>query len=99
MRLDGVEAEAGREDAEVLEQVPLDVGEQAHAPVDRRAHRAVPLGQVAGRGGQQRQALPEALGDARGREQADPRRRELDRERQALEAPADVGDIGGVRRP
>ena len=46
-RLDGVEGEPRREHAEVLEQIAFGIREQAHAPLDRRAHRAVPLRQVA----------------------------------------------------
>ena len=55
-RLDGVECEPGDEHAEVVEQFALLVGKQAHAPVDRRAHGPVPLGEVACGGRQQRKA-------------------------------------------
>jgi hypothetical protein len=46
--------------------------------------------------GEQGQALLEALGDPAGGQKAHLRRRELDREREALEAPADVGDVRRV---
>ena len=64
-RLDRVEGEPRREHAEVLEQIPMGLGKEAHAPVDRRPHRAVPFGQVPDGGRQQRQALLEALARCR----------------------------------
>ena len=70
--------------------------EQAHAPVDRRAHRAVPLGQVARGGGQQGEAALQPLRDSGGREHADLRGGQLDGQRETLQAPADVADVGGV---
>jgi hypothetical protein len=90
--------EAAREDRQRRQQVARRLVEQVVAPVERRPHRALPLGQVAGtlaedvvEAGQQRNGVEE-----RGR-----RRSELDGERQPVEAPADVGDrvvlVGGAR--
>ena len=95
-RLHGVEREPGGEHAEVVQQLALLVGKQAHAPVDRRAHGPVPLGQVACGSGQQGEAAAQSLRDPRRGEDAHLRRRELDGERESLQAPADVGDVGGV---
>ena len=66
--------------------------EQLVAPVDRRAQRALALGQVSGAAGQQRQALRQALEDLAGRERLDARGGELERERQIVEATADLRD-------
>ena len=95
-RLDRLEREPRGEHAEILEQLALRVGEQAHAPVDRRAHRAMPFGKVAHGRRQQRQAPLQTLRDAGGAQDAHLRRRELDRQRQPLEPAADVGQVAGV---
>ncbi len=93
-RLDRVEREPRREDPEVLEQLPLRAsGSRLDAPVDRRPHRAVPLGQIADGRRQQRQAALEALGDAARGQDPHLRRGELDRQRQPFEPPADVGQV------
>ncbi len=94
--LDRLEREAGREHAEVLEHVALRIGQEAHAPLDRRLHRAVPFGHVADGRGQQRKRPFEPLRDAGSRQHPHLRGGQLDRQRQALQPAADVGDIGGV---
>ncbi len=58
----------------------------------------MPLRQVAHGSRQQRKALRESLRDSTGREHADLRRSELDRQRQALEGAADHREVRGVLR-
>ena len=95
-RLHGVEAEVAREDAEAHEHRPGVGAEQVDAPLDRGLDRALPLGQVAGRGDEQGKHAVEP-GEHRGRgEGADAGGRQLDRERHALERAADAGDVRGV---
>ena len=66
--------------------------EQVVAPLDRRAQRPLALGQVAGAAGEQRQPLVEPLEELLGRERLDARGGELEREREVVEAAADLGD-------
>ena len=85
--------------AEPREQAPLVGVEQVVAPVDRAAQRPLALRQVAGAAGQQRRGGRRAAAQHRGRrEQPDPRRRELDRERQAVEPAQISATAGRVRR-
>ena len=73
------------------------VVEAADAPVDRRPERALALREVAGAAAQQAEHVAEAVGRALGAEQPHPSGRELERERQSFEAPADARDRGGIR--
>jgi hypothetical protein len=67
------------------------------APVDRFAQRPVPRhGRPAG-GDEQLEGVVEPGCDLLGREHAHPRRGQLDRQRNAVEPPADLRDRGGVR--
>ena len=93
--LDRVEGRSTGEDGERAEDVRGRVVEEAVAPVDRRAQRALPLGEVRCAPRQQREALSEPLRGALGAEHPHPRGRELDREREPVERPADPRD--GVR--
>ena len=86
------ERAAAREGRKVGEGLLLGSREQLVAPVDRRPQRALPLGQVPGTTGQERQALREALEDLVGRERLDARGGELERERQVVETAADLRD-------
>ena len=71
----------------------LGLGEQADAPVDRRTQCALAFGRVAGAADEQRERAVEA-GDELGRgEEPDARGRELERQRQAVEPPADLADV------
>ena len=70
--------------------------EQVVAPVDRVAERALPRRQIVGAAGEQVEPLLEPAEDRLRREQLDARGRELDRERQAVEAAADPGHRGRV---
>ena len=96
-RLERLEGRATGEHGEHRQHVSRIGIEQPHAPVDGRAERALPLGQVGGRPRQERERLTEPLG--RSLDSQDPHARggELDRERQSVERPGDPGDALGVR--
>ena len=66
--------------------------EQVVAPLDRRAQRPLALGQVARAAGEERERRVEPLQQRRRGEQPHPRGGELDRERQVVEATADLAD-------
>ncbi len=79
------------EDAERAKRALLGRGEQVIAPLDRGPQRALPLGSISRAAGQKRQAAVEA-GDQRiWIERLQPRGCELDRKRQPVEPPADLG--------
>ena len=65
--------------------------QQLVAPLDRRAQRLLARVDTAA-GLEQIQPLREPLDELRGREDSDPRRRQLERERDAIEPAADVDD-------
>jgi hypothetical protein len=71
------------------------------APGDRRAQRSLPLGCGAGAAGEQGQPELEPFEKHRRRERLHARGSELDRERQAVEARADLGHLAvyGEVRP
>ena len=92
----GERAAAG-EDGEAREERLLVGAEQVVAPVDRRAERLLAGGQVARAAGEEVEALLEPGEQRLGREQLRTRGGELDRERQAVEADADLGDRRRVR--
>ena len=97
-RLDRLEGEPRREDPEIRQQAPLVLVEQPRRPLDRRAQRPLPLGQVAARVDQQPQPAVEPLQDAGRRQEPHARRGQLDRERQPVQRLADRDDGRGVRR-
>ena len=68
------------------------VGQALVAPVDRRTERALALGKVDRPLHLEREPLAERTQDLRGREDDEPRRDELDRERQPVEPAADLVD-------
>ena len=84
--LDVREIERPGEDREALEEIALVVAQQCVAPVDRRRERPVPLGRVLRAGAEQVETRAEAREQVLRREQLRARRRELDRERQPVEA-------------
>ena len=79
------------------EELPVLRAEQVVAPVDRRAERLLARRLVARPAGEQLEAPLEPGEQRLRREQLRARGRELDRERQAVEADADLGDRGRVR--
>ena len=91
-----LEREAAGEGAEPREELFLAVVEEVVAPGERVAQRLLPRGKVACAAGQKLQALAEPLQHRFGREQRDPRRRQLERERQPVEAYATAGAFSVV---
>ena len=95
-RLQRVELEAGREDGEVAEQTLLGLLEQRIAPVDGGAHRLVPGFAASGPGRQAVGGVVEAAAQLGQAPAAHLPGRQLDGERQPVEAGAEVDDL---RRP
>jgi hypothetical protein len=96
-RADGLRAlqrEAAGKDGQALEQDLLLLGEQVVAPVQGRVHGPLPLGQVPCPSGLE--GLIQPRQEFRGPEEPCLRCRELQREGQALEAPADRRHRGDV---
>ena len=71
-------------------------GEEVMAPIDGLAQRLVPRDGDPARAGEQPEAIIEPRGNLLHRQGADPCSGELDRERDAVEPPADLGDRGGI---
>ena len=94
--LGGVEPKSADEDRRTLEATLLLVAEQVVGPGDRVAHRPLPVRQVAIAAGQDRQPILQSGEERLWREHADPRRGQLDGQRQPVEASADRGDRRGV---
>ena len=87
-RLECLERRAAGKDREHGEHVSGRRVEQLHAPVDGRPQRALPLGEVRRRPGEERERVSEPLRRALDPEHAHARGGELDREREAVERPA-----------
>ena len=85
-----------REHGQQLEQALLAGPQQLVAPVHRRPERLLALGQVARPAAQEAQPVAQAIPQDLGREQAQVRRGELDRQGQAVQPAADLGDCRGV---
>ena len=85
------------EHGEPAKEPSLVVGEEVVRPGDRRPQRLLPRVRVA-EACQQVEALAEPLEDLRRRERPRTRGGELDRERQVVEAPAELGDLGASAR-
>src|SRR2546425_4605035 len=68
----------------------LDVGEQLVAPVERRAEGLMARQPRPAAFGEEVKPIAEAAGNAVDAERGDTRRRQLDRERNAVEPPADA---------
>src|SRR5262249_53165413 len=86
----GFERKAAREDRETPEDGALAGREERVAPFERRAQRLMPAQHDARTGRQQLEALVEARSQSLDAEQRQPRGCELDRERNAVEAPANL---------
>ena len=91
-----LERPAPGEDREPRQSLLLVLLEQVVAPGDRRPQRLLPFGCVPGPAGEEREPLLQPSEQGIGRQDLDARRRQLDRERQAVEAAADLGH-GAVR--
>jgi hypothetical protein len=94
-RLGRLEREVPGEHGEPGEEGPFAWGQRRVAPVDRGPQRPLARRGRAAAGGEQREAVGEAVGDLFRRERPDPRRRQLDGEGETVEAPADPVDGGG----
>ena len=98
-RLDRRDVEAPRERRQAPQQGALLVAEQLVAPVERPSQGLLALGQVAGAGRVEADRRVPAREHGRGRQDRGARSRELDRQRQAVQAPADLrhgdGDLRG----
>ena len=90
--LRGLQRAAAAEDRKPGEELLLPFVEQLVAPLDRAAERALALGQVSRAAGEEPQPLLEPLEDLRRRERLHARGGQLERERQVVEPPADLGD-------
>jgi hypothetical protein len=87
----GRDGPAVGEDGRDLQQRPLGVFQQAHAPLDRGAQGALPFGQVHRAGPERIQGCRQTV-EQRGRvQQPDACRGQLDGQRQALQPTADLG--------
>ena len=92
-----VERKAAGEHGEPAEEGLLGRIEEVVTPLDGGTHRLQAGRKVAGSARQQRQPRPEPGEHRFRREDGHPRRRQLDGERQAVEAAAKLADGGGVR--
>ena len=95
-RLGRVERPAAGEHRQAAEQDPLPLVEQVVAPVDQRPERAVARQGGLAPAGQQPEAVVEPPDELPRAEHGHPGRRQLDRERDAVQAGADPHDVGRV---
>ena len=92
-----VERASAREQRHPAEHGTLDVGQQLVAPVDGCRKRLLARHGGARAARQQVEPAVESVEDLAGREDADPRRRQLDRQGSAVQTTADLSDRLGVR--
>ena len=91
-----LEARPAGEGGQPPEDDPLRLGQQVVAPVDRGAQRLVTSGRGPAAARQEPEPVVEAGRDLLDRERPHPRRGELDRERDAVEAATELGHRPGV---
>jgi hypothetical protein len=84
-----LQREAAREDGEAMQDGPLDGGEQLVAPVERRPQGLVPRQRGPVAAGEQPESIVQTGGELVHPERGGAGRRQLDRERDAVEAPTD----------
>ena len=77
---------------------PLRLGQQVVAPVERRPQRLLARQRRPAAAGQQPEAVVQPRGDLLDRQRPHPRRRQLERQRDAVQPPADRGHRRRVRR-
>jgi hypothetical protein len=94
--LGGGQPEPPGEDGQPAEEGLLGGGEKVVAPGDPGAHGPQPLRHVLRAIGEQGEAATEPDQQRLRGQQGHPGRRQFDRQRQAVQAPADPGDRGGV---
>ena len=95
-RLAGVEVEPSHKHRQPGEQDAFGLGQQRVRPIHRGPQRLLAAHRGARTPGQQPEAVMQAVADLDQRQDAHPRRRQLDRQRHAVEAPADLRRGGGV---
>ncbi len=88
-RRGGLDRKASRQHAETAESALLVGVEELITPGDRRIHRLLAFGQIARSGGREQDIVRESAEQILGRQHFDPRRRELERERQCIEPSTD----------
>jgi hypothetical protein len=97
-RSGGSDRESTRQRAESAERALLIGAEQLIAPGDGRIHRLLTFGKIARADRREQDVLLKALEQTVEREQLGPWRRELERERQSVEPPANRRHRGAVAR-
>ena len=95
-RLGGIEVEATQEHGQPAEQDALGVGEKSVRPIHRGAQGLLSAHRNARATGQQAEAVMQTVDDLRQRQGAHSRRRELDRQRHPVQAPADLCHRAGI---
>ena len=95
-RSGGLDCPAVDEHGNCLEQRSLGVVEQAHAPIHGGPKRALALWQVHGAGSQHVERVSQPAQELVGIEDPDAGRGQLDRQRQALQTPADLNNRTSV---
>ena len=88
---------AAGEDREPPQQSPVVVGQQVPAPVDQRVERLLPRHRRPAATGEEPEPVAEPPRDVVGRHDGHAGRGELDRERDPVETPADLGHGRDVR--
>ena len=96
--LGGVEGAAACEDRQPREQLPLRLAQELVGPLDRRPERLL-AGIGVAAAFEQVEPLREAIADLRRRQNGGASGRQLDRERQIVEVPAEIGDLVVARKP
>ena len=90
--------EAGGEDAQAVEDAALGLAEQRVGPLDRGLQRLLAAGGVGPAAGQQPEPLIEQPGDLGRAQRRHPGGGKLDRQRDPVQAPADLAHGGHVSR-
>jgi hypothetical protein len=93
------QARATWKDCETCESAAAALVEEADAPVDRLAKRLLSRGEVARAGGENAEPSIETFEQRLGRQRPDARRRQLDRERQPVDASTDLPNLRLVLGP
>ena len=95
-RFDGIERRAADEHRQQPEHPALRLGQQVVAPVQGGLERLLAGQRGPAAADQEVEPIVEAVGDRGDREDGDARRRELDRQRQAVEVVAQARDGGRI---
>ena len=93
----GIGGPAPGEDRQPAQETSIVLGQEIPAPVDQGVKRLLARDGRPPAAGQEPEPVAEAKGDVIGRHRRDARRSELDRQRDPIEAPADLGHAAHVR--